>query len=75
MAQPANNQPTLEDRILADMRKYNYPITAQFVGKHIGEIKKTVNGELYRMQKRNVVKRLECNPPLWQIIQQDDNNE
>jgi len=62
------NVDQLEQNILNDMESYNYPITAAFIARHVGDTKSNVNKKLYKLERDDVVEQLECSPPLWRLI-------
>lgn len=54
--------------IINDIKSYDYPITASFIGKHIGKTKSETNKKLYKMMQIGLVEKLDCIPPLWRVV-------
>ena len=65
---PTPVEQTLEDLIIEQLNSYDYPITAQFIGKNLSKTKKEINSMLYRMKTSGTVETLVCAPPLWRML-------
>jgi len=59
------------DEITEVFQRFEYPLSAVFIGKQIKpqpKTKKEVNSTLYKMEKNGLVEKLEMSPIIWRII-------